>query len=165
MKIEIQIAGRTRSVRAIRAEDRVEYELDGSRVDADAVEITRGVYSILIGGESFEVRVEARGAGLLVKVDGRDLAAEIVDRRQLRRDRRTGFVAEGRQQVVAPMPGKVIRVLVRAGDAVEAGQGLAVVEAMKMQNEVRTPKSGRVERMLVSEGQAVNAGDILAVVA
>jgi biotin carboxyl carrier protein len=60
------------------------------------------------------------------------------------------------------MPGKIIRVLVQAGDKVEAGQGLLVVEAMKMQNEIRSPKSGTVERLLVKEGQPVNAGEILA---
>jgi biotin carboxyl carrier protein len=60
------------------------------------------------------------------------------------------------------MPGKVIRVLVKAGDDVEAGQGLVVVEAMKMQNEIRSPKKGKVERLLAKEGQTVNAGEILA---
>jgi biotin carboxyl carrier protein len=63
------------------------------------------------------------------------------------------------------MPGKVVRVLVKAGDQVEAAQGLLVVEAMKMQNEIRSPKGGTVERVLVKEGQAVNAGEVLCVVA
>jgi biotin carboxyl carrier protein len=70
--------------------------------------------------------------------------------------------AEGRQQISAPMPGKVIRLLLAAGDSVEAGQGLIVVEAMKMQNEIKSPKNGKVERLLVKEGQNVNAGDVLA---
>jgi biotin carboxyl carrier protein len=63
---------------------------------------------------------------------------------------------------MSPMPGKVIRLLVNVGDEVEAGQGLVVVEAMKMQNEIRSPKKGKVERVLVSEGQNVNAGEALA---
>jgi biotin carboxyl carrier protein len=63
------------------------------------------------------------------------------------------------------MPGKVVRLLVREGDHVEAGQGLLVVEAMKMQNEIRSPKSGAIERVLAKEGQPVNAGDVLCVVA
>ncbi len=71
---------------------------------------------------------------------------------------------EGRQQVTAPMPGKVIRILVQAGDRVEAGQGLLVVEAMKMQNEIRSPKSGIMERLHVKEGQPVNAGEVLCIV-
>jgi len=79
------------------------------------------------------------------------------------RGRRHGTVeAEGRQAIAAPMPGKVIRLLVKAGDKVQAGQGVLVVEAMKMQNEVKSPKSGRVERLLAKEGQPVNAGEVLA---
>jgi biotin carboxyl carrier protein len=62
------------------------------------------------------------------------------------------------------MPGKVVRVLVKQGAAVEAGQGLLVVEAMKMQNEIRSPKSGKIEKLLVVENQTVNAGETLAVV-
>ena len=72
---------------------------------------------------------------------------------------------EGRQKVIAPMPGKVIRILVRVGDSVTVGQGLVVVEAMKMQNEIRSPKSGAVERLSVIEGQTVNAGEAIAVIA
>jgi pyruvate carboxylase subunit B len=62
------------------------------------------------------------------------------------------------------MPGKVVRVLVQAGEKVEAGQGLLVVEAMKMQNEIRSPKGGIVERLHVKEGQPVNAGEVLCIV-
>ena len=62
------------------------------------------------------------------------------------------------------MPGKVVRVLVAAGEPIEAGQGIAVVEAMKMQNEVRSPKTGSVERLFVAEGQTVNAGEVLATI-
>jgi biotin carboxyl carrier protein len=63
------------------------------------------------------------------------------------------------------MPGKVVRLLVQPGDKVQAGQGLLVVEAMKMQNEIRSPKSGTVERVLAQEGQPVNAGQVLAWIA
>ena len=62
------------------------------------------------------------------------------------------------------MPGRVVRLLVREGDAVELGAGVAVVEAMKMQNEIKSPKQGRVQKIFVSEGVAVNAGDVLAIV-
>ena len=66
--------------------------------------------------------------------------------------------------VLAPMPGKIVRVLVKTGDSVQAGQGLLVVEAMKMQNEIRAPKSGTIDRLAVVEGQTVNAGEVVAVV-
>src|SRR5262249_9746534 len=87
--------------------------------------------------------------------------AEVIDPRAWRGRRQGGVEAEGRQQITAPMPGKIVRVLVKAGDQVESGQGLLVVEAMKMQNEIRSPKSGTVERVLAVEGQAVNAGEPL----
>jgi biotin carboxyl carrier protein len=62
------------------------------------------------------------------------------------------------------MPGKVVRLMVREGDEVEAGAGVAVVEAMKMQNEIKSPKKGTIGKILVSEGATVNAGDVLAIV-
>ena len=65
---------------------------------------------------------------------------------------------------MAPMPGKVVRLLCAAGDQVTAGQGVAVVEAMKMQNEVQSPKAGQVLELRVREGQTVNAGEVLAVI-
>ena len=88
---------------------------------------------------------------------------EIFDPRSWRRRRGAGIELEGRQQLVAPMPGKIVRVLVAAGQQVSAGQGLLVIEAMKMQNEIRSPKSGTVEK-LAREGQTVNAGEVLAIV-
>jgi biotin carboxyl carrier protein len=72
---------------------------------------------------------------------------------------------EGKQQIPAPMPGKVVRILVSAGETVEANQGLVVVEAMKMQNEIRAPKSGTIERIFIREGQAVAAGEALVTIA
>jgi biotin carboxyl carrier protein len=101
---------------------------------------------------------------LRLTVANREWQVEIRDPREWRRNRSGVAEAEGRQQVLAPMPGKIVRVLVGAGDAVEAKQGLLVVEAMKMQNEIRSPKSGTVERLLVNEGQTVNAGEVLAII-
>jgi biotin carboxyl carrier protein len=87
----------------------------------------------------------------------------VIDPRSWRRGHGEGIELEGRQKIVAPMPGKVVRVLVEPGQSVAAGQGLLVIEAMKMQNEIRSPKSGTVEKLAV-EGQTVNAGEILAIV-
>jgi biotin carboxyl carrier protein len=85
-----------------------------------------------------------------------------VDPRAWRGRKQGAIEVEGRQEILAPMPGKIVRVLVAVGESVEAGQGLLVVEAMKMQNEIRSPKNGKVERLLAKEGQAVNAGEVLA---
>ena len=131
------------------------------------MEVEPGIYSVLIGGDSFEVLVELHSelaGGLRVVTGNREYSAAIRDPRQWRRHSGTATEAEGRQRVVAPMPGKIVRVRVKPGDAVEIKQGLLVVEAMKMQNEIRSPKSGMVERLLVIEGQTVNAGETLAIV-
>ena len=98
-----------------------------------------------------------------MRANGREFQVEIFDPRSWRRRRGAGIELEGRQQLVAPMPGKIVRVLVAAGEQVSAGQGLLVIEAMKMQNEIRSPKSGTVEK-LAREGQTVNAGEVLAIV-
>jgi biotin carboxyl carrier protein len=165
VKIEVELGGKARAIELERAGEHLRCTIDGRAVEADAIEVAPGVYSILIEGASLEARVEPGAAGLRVIAGGREYTATIRDPRQWRRHRGAAVEAEGRQQVVAPMPGKIVRVLVNAGEAVEAGQGIVVVEAMKMQNEVRSPKSGTIERMLVTENQAVSAGEVLAVVA
>ncbi len=163
MKFDVRISGKTRTIELQRNSERWQISLDGAALDADAVEIAPNVFSILLNGESFEVRIAPTSEGkLTLQTRHQDFTAEVVDPRAWR-DRRHGAVeAEGRQQIVAPMPGKVVRLLVKAGDKVEAGQGLLVVEAMKMQNEVRSPKTGTVERLLAKEGQPVIAGEVLA---
>lgn len=173
MKLEVHIAGRKRMIQMERGSSSGpagggaawKFWLDGQPVALDAAEIATGVYSILMDGRAFEVRVQPERDALRIFVGGRELAAEVRDPRAWRGKGGAAAEATGRQQVTAPMPGKVVRVLVNEGDEVQAGQGLVVVEAMKMQNEIRSPKSGRVERLMIREGQPVNAGDALAVVA
>jgi biotin carboxyl carrier protein len=164
MKREVRINGKSRTIEIERQGERWICRIDGEPVEADPVEISPGVYSILLGGRSFEARVEQRGGRTEVQVGERRMAVDVIDPRRLRRQG-VGVELEGRLQVQAPMPGKVVRVLAERGKAVQAGEGILVLEAMKMQNEVRSPKSGTVEQLLVGEGQAVNAGDVLAVVA
>ena len=163
MKFEIQIDKRTRVVELQRNSDRWRIILDGEPLDADAIEIAPNIFSILLNGKSHEVRIAPTPTGALtLQIGHREFTAELSDPRAWRGRRHGALEAQGRQQILAPMPGKIARVLVQAGDKVEAGQGLLVVEAMKMQNEIRSPKSGTVERLLVKEGQPVNAGEILA---
>jgi biotin carboxyl carrier protein len=166
MKYEILINGARRDLEfALPAAGaaRLAVTIDGRLIDADAIRISSHVYSVLIGGRSIEVTLEEKGTGLFGRANGREFQIEIVDPRSWRRARGAGVELEGRQQLVAPMPGKIVRLLATVGQQVTAGQGLLVIEAMKMQNEVRSPKSGTVEK-LAGEGQTVNAGEILAVV-
>jgi biotin carboxyl carrier protein len=167
MKYEIVINGARRTAESSPPRDavsRAAFAVDGRVVEADVARMSPGEYSILIGGRSLEVTVEESATGLLVRANGREFHVEIFDPRSWRRGRGAGIELEGRQRLVAPMPGKIVRVLAAAGQQVSAGQGLLVIEAMKMQNEIRSPKSGTVEK-LVGEGQTVNAGEVLAIVA
>jgi biotin carboxyl carrier protein len=165
LKCEIELDGKLRRVELTHTNQRACWTLDGRALDADAVEVSPGIYSLLIDGQSFEARVESNSdSQLRVTIAGREFNAAIRNARKWKRDRRAGAEAEGPQQVTAPMPGKIVLVLVKTGEAVEAGQGIAVVEAMKMQNEIRSPKSGTVERLLVAAGQTVNAGEVVAIV-
>ena len=165
MKLNLKISGHTRTVKINRTSLRTEISLDGQGVAADVVEVESNIFSVLLAGQAFEVRVVQNAQGVRVYVDGCEYLADLDDPRQWRRGAGGTAGAEGRQSVFAPMPGKVVRVLAKAGSMVEAGQGILVVEAMKMQNEVKSPKGGKVERISVSEGQAVNAGEVLAIIA
>jgi biotin carboxyl carrier protein len=128
---------------------------------ASVLEVEPGVYSVLLEGRSFEARIERSADAWAVTIAGRRFEIEIADPRRLtRRTRPPG--REGRQTVTAPMPGKVIRLLAAQGEHVEAGQGIAIIEAMKMQNEIKAPKSGRLAALPIQEGATVSAGDLLA---
>lgn len=167
MKYEVNLTAggnaKTRAVELIPEDAHWNVCLDGESFSVDAIEIAPNIFSIILNGKSYEVRVTPRSAGqLTLQVGEAEFSAEVVDPRAWSGRRHSHLEAEGRQSVVAPMPGKVVRILAKEGDSVEAGQGIFVVEAMKMQNEVRSPKSGVVEKLAASEGQAVNAGDVLA---
>lgn len=162
MKIEIRIGNQRRVVDLERQRERWKITLDGKKLTQDAVEIAPNVFSILLDGRSYEVRIAPFGDGqLMLQTETHEFIAEVFDPRSWRGAHHRSIEAEGRQLIAAPMPGKIIRVLVRAGEKVQAAQGLLVVEAMKMQNEIRSPKSGTVEKLLVQEGQPVNAGEVL----
>lgn len=167
MKFEIQLTGaggkRKHIVELEQRNDVPTVSLDGHLVDADAVQIGPNVVSVMLGGQSFELHISRSPDGTLkLRCGPHEFSAEIIDTRAWRGRKHGAVEVEGRQEILAPMPGKVVRVLAAVGDTVEAGQGLLVVEAMKMQNEIRSPKSGKVERLLVKEGQNVNAGEVLA---
>jgi len=166
VKYEVRIAGKKRTVELQRDGTAWKATLDGQPGTLDVVEIASNTFSVLVDGQSHEVSVASYPDGKLTLQTGPfEFAAEVHDPRSWGGRRHGGAEAEGRQQIVAPMPGKVVRVLVKAGDVVTTGQGLLVVEAMKMQNEIRSPKNGAVERVIVVEGQPVTAGEVLCIVA
>lgn len=165
MYFEVRIAGRTERVGLRRGAGGWECTLAGRPLAADIVEVRPGVFSILLGGQAFELQVERDDDHYRVHSRGAEVVAVVADPRRWQGQRRgAGLAAEGRQAVQAPMPGKVIAVLVQAGQQVESGQGLVVVEAMKMQNEIPAPKKGVVERVVVRAGDTVEHGQTLVVV-
>jgi biotin carboxyl carrier protein len=162
VKYEVLLDGKTRVVELAREDGLWKITLDGNLLDGNAVEVAPNTFSVLLNGRSHQVRVAPRSDGSLTLHTGvGEYRAEVSDPRSWRGRRHGALEAEGRQQIAAPMPGKVVRLLVKQGDTVEAGQGLLVVEAMKMQNEIRSPKSGKIEKLCAAEGQAVNAGEVL----
>ncbi len=126
---------------------------------SDLHQVEPGVWSVLDGTRSYEVRV-ANGE---VRVNGRAVIVTLDDPREWN-PQAGRAVASGRVQIKAPMPGKVVRLLVALGDQVIAGQGVAIVEAMKMQNELKSPREGRVTSVAVAENDTVNAGAVLVVI-
>jgi biotin carboxyl carrier protein len=146
-----------------RADGRWSCRLDGRDLEVDAVLARPDVLSLRIGNMAYEVKSERVANDLHLWIGSTCFAVEVRDPRSLRGRARAGD-DRGPRKIAAPMPGKVVRMLVREGDAVELGAGVAVVEAMKMQNEIKSPKEGTIQRILVSEGATVNAGDLLAIV-
>jgi biotin carboxyl carrier protein len=136
-------------------------EIDSGQLSA-VTEVEPGVYSVLLDGESYEIRIVETPQELSAEVSGRRFAVEVHDPRDTSRGARAS-IGSGRQKVAAPMPGKVVRVLVKVGDSVDAGQGLVVVEAMKMQNEMKASRPGRVIEVRAGAGETVGAGDTLVV--
>jgi biotin carboxyl carrier protein len=138
--------------------------LDDREIQMDAVLTQRDVLSVLIGGKAYEIKRERTATDIHVWVGSARYAAELRDPRSLRSRRGTAVDEKGPKKLLAPMPGKVVRVLIGEQQAVEAGQSILVVEAMKMQNEIKSPKKGTVQKIVAVEGSNVNAGDVLAIV-
>ncbi|NYF49859.1 biotin/lipoyl-containing protein [Tunturiibacter gelidoferens] len=134
--------------------------VDGRSIMADVRFLQAGVLSLLIDGRQYRCVLDGDG----VLVGGRRFGFEVADPRSLQGRRGAGAGTDGPRPVKAPMPGRVVRVLVEVGDEVEVGQAVVVIEAMKMQNELKSPKAGRVAKITVGVGDAVGSGDVLVVV-
>ena len=167
------IGGRTRRLLVQRAGELWRVTLDGTPLLVQAAPIDDQTLSLLVAAVSAgppvrsvrAVVVPGRAAGDLdVHINGRSVAAAVRPAGSGRRRASPGDAVGGPQRIVAPMPGKVVRVLVAPGDQVAARQGLVVVEAMKMENELRAVRAGRIASVAVTAGQSVDAGAVLAVV-
>jgi len=165
MTYDVIVDGKTHRLELTRGETTWLCKVDDEMFEVDAALTARDVMSVLVGDDAFEVKRERSLQGELHLVIGSArYAVDVQDPRSLRTRRAAGGGEAGPQKITAPMPGKIVRVMVAVGDKVKAGQGVIVMEAMKMQNEMKSPKDGRVQKILTSEGSTVNPGDTLAVI-
>jgi acetyl/propionyl-CoA carboxylase alpha subunit len=162
MTVWVEVGGKKRRVElpVSNAQGVVECAVDGRAMVVDVRWVEDGVMSLLVEGRQYRCILDGDG----VVIGGRRFGFEVDDPRSLRGRRGGSSGADGPRPVKAPMPGRVVRVLVEAGEEIAEGQGVVVIEAMKMQNELRSPKGGRVARVGVTVGDAVGAGDVLIVV-
>jgi biotin carboxyl carrier protein len=139
--------------------------VDGDEFLVDGKQTGQNNYSLIINHRSFEVDVDSSEDEYRVLVDGRSYHIHLVDERRMRLGGfQTGIQLQGRQEVTVPMAGKVITVLVSEGDRVDKDQGLVIVEAMKMENEVRSPIAAEIKEVRIKAGQSVEVGETLMVV-
>ncbi len=136
----------------------------GESTTAEACLLRPGVVSVIVNGRSYRCVLDEQAGETAVLLERTRLPYTLNDPRSLRARRARSGGEDGPRTVKAPMPGRVVRVLAAQGEAVEAQQGLVVIEAMKMQNELKSPKAGSVTELRVTPGDTVAAGDVLAVV-
>jgi biotin carboxyl carrier protein len=166
MRLDTEVDGRKSAVTIRQEGQRVIADVDGRGYQLEFRECA-GEYMFIWEGRVFTCRVAKgveSGREVEVSVGATRYAIVISDPKRLRTATAGGAQAGGAAQIVAPMPGKVVRVLVKVGDQVDAGSGILAVEAMKMQNEMKSPKMGTVAALNVKEGMTVNGGDVLAVI-
>ena len=168
---EIEINGRTRTVAVERvgpaAEGRYRITIEGRTRTVDARPAGQGRLSLLLtddGFRSYDVAIAPASATELHIHLPEGPVTAIVNGRRARRDRGPDSAAAGEQRIAAPMPGRIVRVLVAPGDSVKAGQPLVVVEAMKMENELSAARAGKIKDVQVRDGMSVEAGRLLVIV-
>jgi biotin carboxyl carrier protein len=166
MIFDVLMDGKKRrlEINTVGAEQSVQAKLDGVPMAVDAVLLSPGLLSVLVNGRSYRLLLDGRAGERAVLLSGRRHVYELEDPRVLRARSRHAAGADGPQSLRAPMPGRVVRVLVQVDDTVMAKQGIVVIEAMKMQNELQSPKAGRVAQISAEIGTTVQAGDVLAVI-
>jgi len=174
MTYDVEIGGTRRQVTVQREGPMLRVTIDGRARLVDATRVGDAIWSLRVGEDaasavsSLDVALTPHRAagGFDVHIDGRATAVQIRPAGAFGRQGRDGAGAQGTgpQRILSPMPGKVVRILAAPGDEVKAKQGLVVVEAMKMENELRAARDGRVREVAVSQGQSVEAGAVLMIV-
>ena len=169
MKLRAAIAGNEHDISLNLMDGSVAAEVDGRHYDVELRELPRGEYLLISGANVYKCRIQqkrdsAASESFAIVLRGRNYDVVIIDPKRLRSGQSSAAHHSGAAEIISPMPGKIVRVLVKAGAKVEAGAGVIVVEAMKMQNEMKAPKAGVVVSINSEEGATVSAGDVLAVI-
>ena len=167
MKYKAQLSDSEHAISLDIAGESVSVEIDGRDYEIELRQLSVGEYLLNNGSGVYKCRVEGKhdaNNSFAVILRGTSYQITIIDPKRLRSARSSAAHGHGSAEIVSPMPGKVVRVLVKTSTKVEAGDGIVVVEAMKMQNEMKAPKAGIVVSINAKEGATVNAGDVLAVI-
>ena len=167
MKLYAEIGSDKHDVEIKREDGKVFANVDGREYELETSEPEPGVFLFKHEGRVFEAvvtRPGARGKATHVRIGSDEFEIRLTDPKRLRGTLREGEHADGIVEITTAMPGKVVRVLVEAGAEIAKGDGVLVVEAMKMQNELKSPKDGRIKEIRVTDGATVAAGDILATI-
>jgi len=138
--------------------------IDGNEITVDGRKLTAHMYSLLVGDQSFTVDVTTKDDVYTVACEGKSFQLRVLDERRASRPGEGAAAGrDGGKEIRSIMPGKVVDVLVAVGDEVAKDQGVLIVEAMKMENEIRAAAAGKVKEIRVSSGQAVESGELLVV--
>ena len=166
MQYEVEVNGRVRQVAVHRTGNAFDVTVDGRSWRVDAAHVDTGAMSLVVepGALSYDIGFATDAATnlLYVRVGTTQVPVSLNGRRRVHDD--AGHAGAGPQRIVAPMPGKIVRVGVKPGDAVRARQTVVVIEAMKMENELKTGRDGTVAELHAQEGASVEAGALLVVI-
>jgi biotin carboxyl carrier protein len=170
MTLELDIGGRLRrvSVDRLAGTDTFRFTIEGRVVDVNAAALDSATWSLVLSdGSQHLVGISGTAAsGFIVHGAAGDVVVTLPAARRSRRLEHADASADesAPARIMAPMPGKIVRILATIGQEVRAGQGIVVVEAMKMENELRTPRGGVVKEISIAEGSTVEAGALLVIV-
>jgi biotin carboxyl carrier protein len=165
MKLAVSINGKHEEIDFVDVSGSASLGIGGRRFKCEVSQPEKGFFLVVIEGRVYRCLIEQTPVGETeVIVNGERFAIGVHDLKHLRGSHGGDAGSDGPASLLAPMPGKVVRVLCAEGDEVTAGQGVLIVEAMKMQNEVQASRTGIVAKIRVNEGQTVNAGEVLAVI-
>jgi biotin carboxyl carrier protein len=161
MKLQAELDNETYKVEVKSQGEKVLAQIDGRDYELEASEVEPNVYLFKVDNRIFQIYVAPNG---IVNIGNHQLEIKLTDPKRLRGSGTSTASADGIAEIKTAMPGKIVRVLANVGEEIKHGAGVIVVEAMKMQNEMKSPKDGIVREIRFAEGDTVNAGDVLAVI-